>query len=84
MSSPVPEEAIDAAMEAWGVNGNKHQRDVVVTILKAAAPYFYAACGRADYGQHSLGDSDLSTLPMNDPRMGPPNPPNPTWSRPFG
>jgi hypothetical protein len=22
--------------------------------------------------------------PMNDPKMGPPNPPNPTWNRPFG
>jgi hypothetical protein len=21
---------------------------------------------------------------MNDPKMGPPNPPNPTWNRPFG
>jgi hypothetical protein len=25
-----------------------------------------------------------SQIPMNDPRMGPPNPPNPTWNRPFG
>ena len=22
--------------------------------------------------------------PMNDPRMGPPTPPNPTWNKPYG
>ena len=26
----------------------------------------------------------LEKTDMTDPRMGPPNPPNPTWNRPFG
>jgi hypothetical protein len=31
-----------------------------------------------------IDTSGVRYPPMNDPRMGPPNPPNPTWNRPFG
>lgn len=39
MTNPmIPEQAVEAAMRAWGVTG-EDQRNIVGCILEAAAPY---------------------------------------------
>lgn len=46
----IPDEAVDAAWTVY-LASTRDGLEMINAMLEAAAPFMYAACGRADYGQ---------------------------------